>query len=86
MSRDRAAHCSVVEGNCEAPAGFSAGDGYACCPEVRIPTCWDCGSPVCRAEGCSSIELRKTERRSPLGNVFTHLRNVRVCAICVRYP
>lgn len=44
--------CSVVNSNCDAPAGYATGDGVIRGTESAEYECWFCGQPVCGQ--CSS--------------------------------
>ena len=48
MATNRYDHCSVVDRDCEAPAGIRCGSGIADMPCKRILECSICGEPVCR--------------------------------------
>jgi hypothetical protein len=46
-------HCSVVDPECEAPAGMRTASGYAELKSKNIPSCSVCGGLVCKK--CSKV-------------------------------
>jgi hypothetical protein len=52
-------YCHVVDRDCEAPAGYRAGNGVTACKPVPVARCRGCYELVCRA--CS------VERTAKLG-------------------
>lgn len=60
------AHCSVVDGDCTAPAGIRVGSGVGDMPMSHCCICVECGEPVCRK---CSVPSRLVAKR-------------RVCANC----
>lgn len=59
-------YCSVVMGNCRAPAGFQAGGGVWANEEgpYARAACFACGDPVCTNPDCSQrVRYRRFGRR-----------------------
>ena len=58
--------CSVVRGECKAPAGLQAGGlggGVYECQAARVSECHWCGADVCTSADCSRVVLRDGKKR-----------------------
>jgi len=65
--------CSIVQGECKAPAGLQAGGlggGVYEYSPARVAECYQCGADVCTSADCSRVIMRKGKKR-------------RVCATCL---